>query len=120
MERIAIVPYKGREIVSIDYRGLDDEDELFKFNDQVFAFLHSLNRPTLQMTNIEGIHFTPKLMKAVQEQTPKVQHLIMKDAVLGITGVKRILFQVYSALLNERTRSFPDEISAKEWLVRDN
>ncbi len=119
MERLIIIPYKGKEIVSIDYRGLNDEEEFLKFANQTADFLIGLNRPSLQMTNIEGIFFTPKLMKAVQDDAPRLKPYILKDAILGVLGVKRILFQLYSTLIDGKTKTFSDEYSAKEWLVKD-
>ncbi len=106
MERVVIIPYKGQEIVSLDYRGLDDEEEFLKVAYETTDFLVSLNRPTLQMTNIEGIFFTPKLMKAVQAEAPRLKPFIIKDAILGITGVKRVLFQLYSSLVDGKTKAF--------------
>jgi hypothetical protein len=39
--------------------------------------------------------------------------------VVGIKGVKRILFQVYNGLVRGKAKAFDDEETAKEWLVKD-
>ena len=110
--------YKGKEIFYTDYRGLDD-DEMTSAVHEVVDYLLDLNRPTLQLTNITGVYFTPKILKLLTTLTPRVEHLIIKDAVVGVTGAKRVLFQAYNAIVNGNAKTFDDEQTAKDWLVGD-
>ena len=116
--RIQRLIYKGKEIIYTDYRGMDD-DELIATAYKVVDYLLNLNRPTLQLTNITGIYFTPKIMELLTKLTPRVEHLIIKDAVIGITGAKRILFHTYNAIVRGNAKAFDDEQAAKEWLVEE-
>jgi hypothetical protein len=43
---------------------------------------------------------------------------IRKDAVLGVKGNKRFLFQLYNFILRGNAKLFDDETVAKEWLVK--
>ena len=110
--------YKGKEIIYSDYRGMED-DEVVAVATDIVAYLLKLNRPTLQLTNIEGVFFTPKVLTALTTLAPKVEHLIVKDAVIGIKGAKRILFQTYNAIIQGNAKAFDDEEAAKDWLVEE-
>ena len=118
-ERIQQKRHKGKEVICFDYRGLDEEDEFIEMAEKALEYNLKLNRPTLQLTNITGCYLTPRIMEYINTTMPKVSHLIIKDALIGITGAKRILFQVYNMMVRGNARAFKDEEEALEWLVRD-
>jgi hypothetical protein len=115
--RVQRLLYKNKEIIYTDFRDLDDDEKFVAVAEEVLKFLTKLNRPTLQLTNISGFFLTPKRMHVITTYTPKVEHLILKDAVVGIKGAKRILFQIYNSIVGGKAKTFDDEESAKEWLV---
>ena len=118
MKRIEIVTYKEKEIVRFDYRGLTEDGEFLEALSQGAKFLLDLGRPTLQLTNIEGLFFTPPIMKKIDEAGKRIEHLVIKDAIVGVTGVKRILFQAYNAVVGGKAKAFDTEEEALEWLVK--
>jgi hypothetical protein len=116
-ERIHTIYHKGIEIIRFDYQGLPEDEDVIAFVDEVKHFLFELNRPTLQLTNITGIYLTPTVMKHITEASKQWEHLVMLDAIIGVTEVKRFLFQLYNTLIRGKARAFDTEEEAKEWLA---
>jgi len=42
-----------------------------------------------------------------------------KGAVLGVTGIKKVLLNAYNMVAGEKLRAFDSEEEAKEYLVKD-
>jgi hypothetical protein len=118
MERVTLITYKGKEIVSIDFKGLTDDDEIIAFLNELKQYLISLNRPTLQLTDLTGVDFSARVFEMVSQSTYEVAPYIRKDAVLGVKGTKRFLFQLYNFIVRGNAKLFDDETAAKEWLVK--
>lgn len=112
------ITYGGKRIFYTDYRGLETDEEIEAFIDEIVRFQLRVNRPSLQLTNIEGAYFTPQIMKRVEKAMGEVNHLIIKDAIVGVRGIKRVLFQFYNTVIGGKARAFKTEEEAKEWLVK--
>ncbi len=117
-ERIKKISFQGKEIYYYDFRGLTEDSDVIGLLSKARDYSFQLGHPTLQMTNITGVYFTPNVMKNLGI-LDDVKHLVIKNAIIGVTGAKRILFQIYSTMVKGRTKSFDDEESAKEWLVEE-
>ena len=117
MNRIDLIYYKNKEIVRADFQGLTEDDHLIAFMHEIDAYLKKLDRPMLRLTLIHGVYFTPKVMTHLPWVTKDLQNSTIKDAVVGVTGIKRILLQSYDAIIPGRVKAFDSEEEAKEWLV---
>jgi hypothetical protein len=119
VERLKIIEYKGKEIVCIDYRGLIEDEEVIEFVREATDYVIGLERPSLQLTDVSNVFFTPPIMEVINQCADEAKSYVLKDAIIGIKGAKRILFQLYSMILGGKARAFSDDVSAKEWLVSD-
>ena len=117
MNRIELIHYKNKEIIRSDFRGLTDDDDLIAFLSKLFQYMKDIERPVRRLTLIEGVYFTPKVMAQLPKVTNELQSMIIKDAVIGVHGVKRILLQAYNAIIPDRVKAFSNEEDAKDWLV---
>ncbi len=57
-------------------------------------------------------------MKAFTEAGKVTEELFSKTAVLGITGVKKILLNVVNKLTSVNAKPFTDIESAKDYLIK--
>jgi hypothetical protein len=118
MDRIRIIHYKNKKIFYTDYRGLVEDEEIETFINEIIQYQLKLNLATLQLTNVEGVFFTPRIMKSIEKAAPILKDFIIKDAIVGITGIKRILFQFYNTIIGGNARAFQTEEEAMEWLIQ--
>ena len=117
MERIRPIEHEGKEIIFFDYRGLEGDEELIAFIEEAEQYLIHLGRPTLQLTDITGVQFSPRVLEFLNKATHRVAHLILRDDVIGLTGVSQIVFKLYNFIIHGNARAFDDDVSAKNWLV---
>ena len=119
MERIEAIFRDGKEIIRIDFQGLEEDDNVIAFLTEIKNYVLNFNRPTLQLTNITGVYFTPSVMNQVSAITKETEHLVIKDAIVGVVGVKKILLQVYNTLVRGKAKAFNTEEDAIAWLVKE-
>ena len=119
MERIQTIYHKDKPINYFDYRGLETESEVLGSIRETRIFLEKQNLQTLQLTNITGVFFTPGLIKPVLAEVELCKPYVLRDAVVGIVGAKRILFQTYLAIFPGKTKAFVEEAPALDWLVEE-
>jgi hypothetical protein len=114
----SILTYKGKEISYFDYRGMNME-EIIRTIEEASAKALQENKHRLQLSNLTGVFAVPEFMSSVKEAGKKTKHLTTKSAVVGITGAKKLLLNIYNAFTGVDMKAFDDEESAKEWLVKD-
>jgi len=114
----SIITYKGKEISYLDYRGMKLE-EILATIDKVSKNALLENKQRLQLSNLTGVFAVPEFMDKVKEAGKKTRHLTTRSAVVGVTGTKKLLLNVYNTFTGANMKAFDDEESAKEWLVKD-
>lgn len=114
-----ILIYQGHEIVYTDYR-MKSREEMIAALEETEDFtkpLESRSEKYLYLLDLRGVpitkEFGERLMATGNNHTDKV----MKSAVLGITGIKRMFFKTYLFLSNSKMRSFQDKKEALEYLI---
>jgi hypothetical protein len=117
MQRIEPILHGGKEIIRFDFQGLEEDDDVIEFLSDIEDYMSKNNKPSLLLTNITGVFFTPTVMRRVSAIGKGWQHLVLKDAIVGAVGVKKILMQVYSAVIEGRAKAFNSEKEAIAWLL---
>lgn len=116
-ERIRTFFHHDKLINYFDYRGLTDEAAIVEAIRNATTFLIQQNKRTLQLSNVTGVSITRGLVEPVMGEMEKFEPYILRDAIVGVAGAKRILFHTYLSFFGNRTRAFDDEASALDWLV---
>lgn len=112
------VEYKGKTILYLDYRGLNTFEEQVKIIEDVSKIVEKSPTPILSLANFEGISVGNEFMTRIKDWGKEYQPKIGRQAVLGISGLKNILFQGYLKFTGDKnTRAFDNETEAMDWLV---
>lgn len=110
----SVIEYKGKKIIYADYRGLTDKEEMIKVLDQGLA-LHKANPDSIGViTNFTDTYLSQDFVEKIKQDTKGISG---KIALIGITGVKKILINAINKVVQANTKIHDDEISAKEWLI---
>ena len=117
MKRIQKIQHNGRDIVRFDFQGLTEDDEIISYIKEIEDYLLALESPTLQLNNITGVYFTPQVMNELTAAGKRWEHTVLKDAIVGVVGVKRILLRAYNAIVGGKAKAFSTEEEALEWLA---
>ncbi len=111
--------YKNTEIIYVDYRMktlIEMEalltDSLVKVKDAVdkdsFFYL---------LIDMRGVPVTKEFLSKLTEGAKEYVPFVAKSAVLGISGVKRLFFEMYVLFTKSSMRSFQEKEEALEYLA---
>ena len=116
MSRYSIIQHKGKEILYVDYQGLQAQ-EVVKIMDEATDFALEQNRPMLRLSNMTDVYAVKEVVEKAKESGKKTHHLTIKRAAVGITGAKKVLFNAFNRFTGNDARAFSDLEAAKDWLV---
>jgi hypothetical protein len=115
------ITYQGKQILYGDYRGLREKEIMEVYNEAERIFSR-WPEPVLMIGDFRDAYLGPDFMKMVKAKGKLHVQKAAKVALLGIGGLKSILFDAYMRIwgdvMAERIKSFETEEAAKEWLVR--
>lgn len=117
-KRMKWINYKGQEILLDDYTNIYPEQFaplIKKITDLTFQ---SGKKDILLIVDVTGSYANKEAVDAFVESGKKSKPLLKKTAVVGITGVKKILLNVVNKFSGLNAKAVSSMEDAKEWLVK--
>jgi hypothetical protein len=111
------IEYKGKKILYADYRGLKSEDLMLQNLKAEGEIYKSTSFNILSLADFRDTYISKDFMEKIKQLGKEHKGRTAKAAVLGITGIKNIFINVYTAFTGESLKCFNDELSAKEYLI---
>lgn len=113
------ITHKGKLILYVDYRGLETEAEMIGLMEELGTVLAAAPSKRLVLQNFEGTRLSPGFMDRAKVVGKASESGMLRDAMLGITGLKDILLRGYTAVTGQQalTKAFATEEEALAWLV---
>lgn len=113
------IVYNGRTILSVRFQDCKTEQEMLHQLEEVADILTKSTAKKLILSDFTGSSISAAVMNRIKELGTTIYKIkIEKNAVLGVTGLKNVLFQSYiSTTRSDTTRTFSTEEEAKDWLV---
>ncbi len=111
------ITYKEKEILYEDYTNPNGEEIAIRV--PIFSHLEFQlgKKDMLLIVDLSNSYANKAAVKAFTEAGKLTDHLFTKTAVLGITGVKKVLLNVVNKLTNVDARAFSNIESAKMYLI---
>ncbi len=111
------ITYKGHKLLFVDYTGLR--------GNEIVAMLHTANTTILEaegrvlaFADFTGTYATDEIVAYLQSQeTKQAAKKLTKNAVVGITGIKKLFLNLYNTVTGGGAKPFDDLESAKEYLI---
>lgn len=114
---IRTITHKGNEIIFVDYTGLKGKEASLELLAKSVEALEQFDSPIPLLANLEDAITGPEFMKRSKELGSTFKNKTSKAALLGITGIKKILLQAYNKATGDNMIPFRDKDAALEWLV---
>lgn len=113
------IEYKGKNILLCDYRGAKSDKDMIDHINQFADMLRQQTGRTLSLSNYENTVISTAFMVEAKKLGTEVGLVKMgKSALLGVTGLKKIMLKSYNTITGQKdNRMFETEEEAKEWLV---
>jgi hypothetical protein len=119
MSRVKWVEHKGKKILYVDYRGQKTTEAMIETVEESTRIEAESPTKVLVLVNYEDSAASIEYMARVKELGKEIRtQKVLKTALLGITGLKMILYQGYIRFTGETTlQIFTDETAALDWLA---
>ena len=111
------IEHWGKPILLVDYRGLKGEETLDTL-EAAAKYIFQSQSKILILVDITDAFMSPEFMVRAKALGKQSQSLIDKQAIVGVTGIKRVLVDAYNRFVPGPTgKSFATQEEAKAWLV---
>lgn len=115
-ERINWIEHNSKRILYSDYSNLPKE-QILKFFPIEWELLQKEAAKVGILANFENTTIDNDLMNEINKWGAKQKSKIDKTAVLGVTGLKKLLLNAYSSVTGINVRAFNTMQEAKSYLV---
>lgn len=117
----SFLEYKGKQIYYVDYSNIKTNEEFLTTIKQTNAFREKLKadgkRSLLMLVDITGSFVYGEVLEEIKKAGKFTKELTAKEAVVGITGGKKILLKIIQTITNMNLKVFNTVDEAKDWLV---
>ncbi|HLO57230.1 MAG TPA: STAS/SEC14 domain-containing protein [Bacteroidales bacterium] len=120
-QRARFIEHKGKQIYYVDYSNLKNNDEFLSVIAQTNAYREKIKaqgrKDLLMLVDISGSFVYGEVLESIKRSGKITKELTAREAVVGITGSKRILLKIVQTVTNMNFRTFDTVDEAKDWLV---
>lgn len=118
MGRCIFIEAHGVKVFYIDFTNLQSEHEIEAVLYESKSVIRSQPQKSMvNLANIEGMHFNNRIkelfVEYVKGNAPYVRH----SAIVGVNGLKRIVFNGVMKLSGRDVRCFDSADDARKWLA---
>lgn len=119
MPGVRWIEHNGKEILFIDFKGCQSENEMLGIIFNAQQSIKSIEGEYLQLSDVSSVFATPNFMRTLKNVAEETPSDASKRAIVGITNhARRILLQTYALMLKTKSiKPFHSLEEAKDWLV---
>jgi hypothetical protein len=118
-----IIEYKGKDIYYVDYSDIKTNEEFLTVIKQTNSFREKMKsegkRNLLMLVDISGSFVYGDVLEEIKKAGKHTKELVRKEAVVGITGGKKILLSIVQSFTRMNLKVFDSVDEAKDWLISD-
>jgi len=116
---ISYITYKGKKIMYVDYSKCKNVEEMLNVLDEVRKEYERTTETFVAVADFRGTYGSSEFMqKANKLGKELLDKRTTKTAVLGVSGIKKILLNAYNALVNHKLVAFDTKEEAFEYLIK--
>lgn len=111
------VSHRGKSIFHIDFRGCSAEQALPIIADAKKRVAALPPASVLVLTDITGAHYNERIVEALKGLAAANKPFVKASAVVGVTGIRKVIFQAIKIFSSRQMDLFDTEREAKDWLA---
>ena len=116
-----MISHHGKNIFYMDFSGLKSEEEIKSVIEQSIRHIRSQPPKTsICLANILEMHFNNNIKDIFMDFVKGNKPYMKASAIVGVTGLKQILFNGIMKMTGRDVKSFNELNQAKEWLASQN
>jgi hypothetical protein len=118
MARTLNINHQGKNIYYMDFGSLQKVEEINAVIAEAKQYiLNQSPSSILALTNLEGMHFNNQIKDLFTDFVKGNKPFVKASAIVGIHGLKQIVFNGVMKITGRDLRSFSDIESAKSFLI---
>src|SRR5512141_1314874 len=117
MANVTTTLHKGKRIVEIDFDGCKPGAYAPVVAQAMKIISTGMPGSVLAMTRFENVRFDPATVVEMQRFVTAAHPYLKANALLGITGMKKVVFGGVKPFYKIPVELFEDPEAAKDWLV---
>jgi hypothetical protein len=118
-----LVEYKGKQIYYVDYSNIKTNEEFLSIIKHTNAFREKVKAEgkhnLLMLVDITGSFVYGEVLEEIKKAGKNTREIISKQAVVGITGGKKILLKIVQTITNMSFKVFDTVEEAQDWLIAE-
>ena len=118
MEEVQLISYKGKTILRVSF---PDDTDFDKLNRIILEAKNYIGKQPLNsvyaITVFGNFRYNTEMTKCFEEYVKFNKPYIKASAVLGISGLKKVLYNAYTLLAHRQVKMCETEQEAKEFVT---
>lgn len=116
-DRVKFIKHREKEILLLDFSN-SGTDEVLKIIEDAKRVISTMpENSLLTLTDVTNARFNEEVGDGMKQFSAHNKPYVKAAAVVGITGLKKIIFGAVMAFSRRNLESFDDMEQAKRWLV---
>lgn len=115
--RVKFIKHHEKEILFLDFSNSQTDEILKTIEDAKRVISARPANSLLTLTDVTNARFNEQVGEGMKHFTAHNKPFVKAGAVVGITGLKRIIFGAVMAFSKRKLEPFDDIEQAKRWLV---
>lgn len=111
------IDYKGLRIFYADYSGFGPDIGALREEVDALDALVEREENALVLVDIRDTVTSSEVVSLMKESTARTKGHVARTAVVGVSGIQRVLAQAVARFAGEPLALFSDVDAAKEWLA---
>jgi hypothetical protein len=117
MERINFIHHKGQEILFLNFSRCRTEEVAPLIDRAKKVIATRPEQSLLTLTDVTDMRFDDAVSQRMKEFTAHNKPYVRAAAVVGVTGIKKILFEAVVLFTKRKLHTFETVDQAKDWLA---
>lgn len=119
MERVKFIKHEEKDILFLDFSNTRTDEVLKIIEDAKRVISTKPMNSLLTLTDVTNARFNDEVGDGIKQFSAHNKPYVKAAAVVGITGLKKIIFGAVRAFSKRNIESFDDVEQAKRWLVEN-
>jgi hypothetical protein len=116
-ERVKFIKHGGRDILFLNFAGSNTNDVLCTIDEAKQVIGVQPEGSLLTLTDVTNARFNEAVTEQMKEFTAHNKPFVKAAAIIGISGIKKIIFEAVMMFSKRKIHIFENVNEAKEWLV---
>jgi hypothetical protein len=117
MERVQFIEHKGRKILHLNFADCKP-NEVLQVIEQAKSIINTQSlKSVYTLTDVTNSAFNSAVSDAMKDFVLHNKPYVVASAVVGVTGLKQIIFNAVMKLSGRKLTAFENLEAAKDWLA---